>query len=217
MAMNDPAGPHRVGRPAPEPDDEHLPCGRLLSEAWAARDTPTPDPHDRTCPHCAAARDELDRLGDLVRGLPGHHAPAPQDTAALTERVMDVVRLELRPGRTLPLGAPDEDAWIVEAAAAKTLRTAAETVAGVQAGSCRIAPAGGPTGRGATGPTETARGPVDIRIEVLVPFESDLLELASRVRDRILEAADVELGLPVAAVDVRVADVYGPHTDGEAP
>lgn len=56
----------------------------------------------------------------------------------LTRRVMDVVRMELRPGRPLCLGDPAEDLWIMEAVAARAVPAAAETVSGVRAASCRL-------------------------------------------------------------------------------
>lgn len=194
-------------------DDERLACGRLLSEVWEAweggaddpdtdRDrAPDRDPHLRTCPHCAAAVRQLDLLGVAVREAGGGRE-SEWDAGALTERVMDVVRLELRPGRPLPLGEREEDLWVREAMAAKALRAAAETVPGVRAGSCRIRPAesGG----------SPSRGPVRVRLEVVVPLTPRLRDLAEEVRRRVRGAADDALGLPVDHVDVHITDVTEP-------
>ncbi|MCH0563013.1 MULTISPECIES: hypothetical protein [unclassified Streptomyces] len=98
--------------PSPQDDDEQLPCGRLLSRVWDDREQQADDPHLRCCPHCRQAVRGLDRLGSAVLGLREEEADAPAtDAAALTRRVMEVVRLELRPGRPLsatwPPGSPN--------------------------------------------------------------------------------------------------------------
>jgi uncharacterized alkaline shock family protein YloU len=125
---------------------------------------------------------------------------------------MDVVRLELRPGRPLPLGGPEEDLWVMEAMAAKALRRAAETVPGVRAGSCRVDPAGQDrareTARGAA--SGAGRGPVRVRLEVVAPLAAELPALADEVRRRVRAAADIALGVPVAAVDVTITDLVDP-------
>ncbi|MFG3131063.1 Asp23/Gls24 family envelope stress response protein [Streptomyces tendae] len=185
-------------------EDERLACGRLLSEVWEAGEGGADDrPHLRACPHCSAAVRQLDLLGAAVRGAADGGGREPEwDAGALTERVMDVVRLELRPGRPLPLGEREEDLWVREAMAAKALRAAAETVPGVRAGSCRIRPAesGG----------SPSRGPVRVRLEVVVPLTPGLRDLAEEVRRRVRGAAEDALGLPVDHVDVHITDVAEP-------
>ncbi|MET9123927.1 Asp23/Gls24 family envelope stress response protein [Streptomyces sp. NPDC004528] len=151
------------GLPRPQdPDDELLPCGRFLSQVWEAwENAGADDPHLRECPYCRPAVRELEDLESAVRRLRDESPVAePYDAGPLARRVMDVVRLELRPGRPLPLGGPAENLWIMEAVAARTLRAAAETVAGVRAGSCRITavPPGSPIAPGGRG-TDPAGGP----------------------------------------------------------
>ncbi|MFI6087932.1 Asp23/Gls24 family envelope stress response protein [Streptomyces sp. NPDC051218] len=197
------------------PEDELLPCGRELSHVWEQREAGVPDPHADGCPHCTQALNALLRLEGIVTQA-RDTAPREQDTSALAGRVMDVVRLELRPGRTLPLGDEDEDAWIVEAAAARTVRAAAESLPGVRAGSCRIEPLDEPAPPAPAG--RLARGPVRIRIEVQVPLTWHLQEVADLVRDRVRDAVDDELGMRIAVVDVTIADVIddagGDSTEG---
>ncbi|MFG3583106.1 Asp23/Gls24 family envelope stress response protein [Streptomyces sp. NPDC047990] len=152
------------GLPRPQdPDDELLTCGRFLSQVWEAwENAGADDPHLRECPYCRPAVRELEDLESAVRRLRDESPVAePYDAGPLARRVMDVVRLELRPGRPLPLGGPAEDLWIMEAVAARTLRAAAETVAGVRAGSCRITPVppGSPIAPGGRGTDPAGRPP----------------------------------------------------------
>jgi hypothetical protein len=200
--------------PAPygaSPDAEDLlPCGRSLYAVWednetgadpAADTSAAPGHRPADCPHCTAALQELRALDDFVQRARAEEETAPPpDATAVAARVMDLVRLELRPGRTLPLGEPEESHWIVEAAAAKTLRSAAETVPGVRAGSCRVAPAAGTT----AGP----RDPVRVTIEVEAGARRALPALAEAVRTAVAGAADRAIGMRVAEVDVAVVDIF---------
>ncbi|MFI6350846.1 Asp23/Gls24 family envelope stress response protein [Streptomyces sp. NPDC050560] len=201
--------PAPVGRPpTPAPDDdERLACGRLLSTAWDIWEGGDRDEHSLSCPHCARAVDELRRLETAVDGLRAATADTSgYDASDLTRRVMDVVRMELRPGRPLPLGGPAEDLWVVEAAAARTLRAAAETVRGVRAGSCRLEP-----------PGEQAEDGVGVRLEVQVPGDVPLPETAERVRNQVAWAAHDRLGLRTGYVDIRITDLVardGDHHEG---
>lgn len=177
-------------------DDELLPCGRLLSRTWEDWERGADDPHLRTCPHCRQAVRGLDDLESVVRGLQAETdtTASAYDTEPLTRRIMDVVRLELRPGRPLPLGEPAEDLWIMEAVVARAVRAAAESVPGVRAGSCRLRDGDGGDG-------------VEVRLEIHAPADAPLPELAARVRERVWEAADRELGMDITAVDIRVTDL----------
>nr|WP_212911460.1 hypothetical protein [Streptomyces sp. TS71-3] len=203
------------GRSAGVPDDELLPCGRFLSVIWEAghAGTAAEDPHMRTCPYCTAALHELralDRFVEQARTAdhlpPGADRPAPTVVGTpgaaddpFTARVMELVRLELRPGRSLPLGRPGEDLWIVEAAVAKAFRAAVDTLPGVRAGSCRVRPA--------SPDADGQRGPVLVRIEVVSSLEHNLQDVAEAVRHRVLDTARRAVGLLVDAVDVTVADI----------
>ncbi|MFH8608798.1 hypothetical protein ACH4D5_15095 [Streptomyces sp. NPDC018029] len=187
-------------------ENELLPCGRDVWSVWERAENGEADPHAAACPHCADARNTLRHLEDVVAAARDADPREPEpDTSALVGRVMDVVRLELRPGRTLPLGEEDEDAWIVEAAAARTVRAAAESLPGVRAGSCRIEAL--PEEGRADAAGRHPRGPVRIRTEVAVTLTWHLPEVAELVRRRVLQAVDAELGMRVATVDVTVADI----------
>ncbi|MFG3283347.1 Asp23/Gls24 family envelope stress response protein [Streptomyces sp. NPDC048111] len=202
--------PNPPAAPPPDADDEQLPCGRLLSQVWGNWEDGIRDEHEQCCVHCQEAVRDLEELGSAVRELRENvdDSTADFDAAALTRRVMDVVRLELRPGRPLPLGHPDEDLWITESVAARTLRAAAEKVSGVRAGSCTITPEQGP-----------AAGQVTVRIAIRAPLTTpDLTDLAARVRRQVELAADDRLGLTIRAIDVLVSDLAeAPSTTEEGP
>ncbi|WP_338692655.1 Asp23/Gls24 family envelope stress response protein [Streptomyces sp. Q6] len=184
-------------------DDELLSCGRLLSQAWAAWEQHADDEHARTCPSCRQAVRELDELESAVHGLRHETTElSDYDPEPLTRRVMDLVRLELRPGRPLPLGEPAEGLWIMEAVAARSIRAAAETVPGVRAGSCRL-------------PASDGDGTVRAHLEIHAPARVPLPDVAALVRERVREAADRELGLALTVVDIRVTDIVPAAADEE--
>ncbi|MFD3815881.1 Asp23/Gls24 family envelope stress response protein [Streptomyces rubiginosohelvolus] len=174
-----------------DPDDETLPCGRLLSQVWADWEEGVHDDHTARCAHCRLAVADLERLESQVRALDSDPGQQPVDAASFIDRVMDVVRLELRPGRPLPLGEADEDLRIMENVAARALRRAAEEVPGVRAGSCRL---------GGT--------PVDVDLSVHVPLTTpDVQALAQQIRDRVDVTAHERLGLHLGEINVRITDL----------
>lgn len=186
-----------------DPDDETLPCGRLLSQVWADWEEGVHDDHTAQCAHCRLAVADLERLESQVRALDSDPAQQPVDAASFIDRVMDVVRLELRPGRPLPLGEADEDLRIMENVAARTLRQAAEEVPGVRAGSCRLTLADAPGGT-----------PVHVDLSVHVPLTTpDVQALAQEIRDRVDATAHERLGLHLGEINVRITDLVSGDDD----
>ncbi|MFI1412285.1 Asp23/Gls24 family envelope stress response protein [Streptomyces sp. NPDC020707] len=197
-------------------DDERLPCGRLLSRVWDDWEQQSDDPHRQSCPHCRNAVLGLEDLEVAVRDLRDETADSyASEATSLTRRVMEVVRLELRPGRPVPLGEPDEDLWIMEAVAARALRAAAETVSGVRAGSCRFLPHPTPESSESSTTSDAFEGPFVVRLAIHAPAGVPLPELAEEVRGRVREAADRELGVAVAAIDVHVTDLIHSADDSQ--
>ncbi|MGW1927088.1 hypothetical protein ACWCQ0_50995, partial [Streptomyces massasporeus] len=180
-------------QPVDGADDGLLPCGRSLEAVWdgaveRGRSPAAEAAHRATCPHCSAALADLRTLDALVTAARELDPPGGAD--ALTARVMDVVRLELRPGRALPLGSgPDDTGWIFEAAAARELRAAADGLPGIRAGSCRVRPLGGGAGKVGRG-----RGPLGVHVEVAATLEA-LPAAAEAVRGAVFAVADRVLGM----------------------
>ncbi|MFF2861520.1 Asp23/Gls24 family envelope stress response protein [Streptomyces rubiginosohelvolus] len=190
-----------------DPDDETLPCGRLLSQVWADWEEGVHDDHTAQCAHCRLAVADLERLESQVRALDSDPAQQPVDAASFIDRVMDVVRLELRPGRPLPLGEADEDLRIMENVAARTLRQAAEEIPGVRAGSCRLTLAEAPGGP-----------PVNVDLSVHVPLTTpDVQALAQEIRDRVDVTAHARLGLQLGEIDVRITDLVDEDASPRSP
>ncbi|MFC9706428.1 hypothetical protein ACFTWD_37720 [Streptomyces sp. NPDC056943] len=126
------------------------------------------------------------------------------------------VRARLAPGRLLPLGAPEDGAWITERAARTVLDGAAAAVRGAVPGELRIGPdteAGPDTG--------TDAGPAEGALRISVGFGAvagrPLPELAAELRAALLAAAEDGLGLVVAAVDLRVTELLDTAPENSGP
>ncbi|MFF8835788.1 hypothetical protein [Streptomyces sp. NPDC015130] len=221
MALN--SDPRPLG--GADDDGELLPCGRSLENVWegVAPEGQSPEAesvHHAHCPHCSAALADLRSLDRLITAAREVDASTGADATdgyaaaeALTARVMDVVRLELRPGRTLPLGGGDDErSWIFESAAARELRAAVDALPGIRAGSCRIHPLGDGGSEDGAG-----RGPLRVQVAVVASLAA-LPDAADEVRDALFAAADRVLGMDVREIDVRIVDVLvedvGPGPDG---
>ncbi|WP_017238559.1 hypothetical protein [Streptomyces sp. SS] len=130
------------------------------------------------------------------------------------------VRDRLAPGRLLPLGAPEDGAWITERAARTVLDQAASAVRGVVPGKLRVGtdPEAEEEAEQAAGPAAAPEvppappgglpwGPLRITADFAAVAGRPLPELAEELRSALLRAAKDGLGLPVAGVDLRVTDL----------
>ncbi|MFI9206564.1 hypothetical protein ACIGW7_00270 [Streptomyces sp. NPDC053253] len=126
------------------------------------------------------------------------------------------VRARLAPGRLLPLGAPEDGAWITERAARTVLDGAAAAVRGAVPGELRI----GPDPEAVPG-TGTDAGPAEGALRISVGFGAvagrPLPELAAELRAALLAAAEDGLGLVVAAVDLRVTELLDAAPENSEP
>ncbi|MFE5715229.1 hypothetical protein ACFQ7J_30950, partial [Streptomyces sp. NPDC056501] len=126
------------------------------------------------------------------------------------------VRARLAPGRLLPLGAPEDGAWITERAARTVLDGAAAAVRGAVPGELRIGPdteAGPDTGTDAG----SAEGALRISAGFGAVAGRPLPELAAELRAALLAAAEDGLGLVVAAVDLRVTELLDAAPENSGP
>ncbi|MFF9482499.1 hypothetical protein [Streptomyces sp. NPDC014733] len=126
------------------------------------------------------------------------------------------VRLEVGTGRVLPLGAPADDCWITEEAAARVLRARAAALPGLCLGALRIGLADhrGPRPPAPAPPSALPPGPLLITADLTATPDRPLPRTAEGLRTALLETADRALGLPVTTVDLQVTGVFDP---GAAP
>jgi hypothetical protein len=138
------------------------------------------------------------------------------------------VRERLGLGRLLPLGGPEDGAWIAERAAREVLLAAAREVPGVRPGDLRIGLADpDDTREAAVPPPPGALPPGALRVTagfaaVVGPAAAaePLPVTAARLRAALADAAQGRLGLAAADVDLRVTgldDVGAATGTGTAP
>ncbi|REK86940.1 hypothetical protein DY245_29495 [Streptomyces inhibens] len=120
------------------------------------------------------------------------------------------VRLQLELGRLLPLGEPDDGAWITEQAAVRVLGRAAAEVPGVgletlRVGAIPLASSSEP----AVPPPVSALPPGPLRIEATLSaaMQQSLSHTAEQLRSALLSAAVERLGLAAVAADLHITDL----------
>lgn len=120
------------------------------------------------------------------------------------------VREQLGPGRLVPLGAPEDGAWITERAALSVLSHAALRVPGVRPGRMRVGPADPPVYEAPVVPPPPSAMP-PCRLRITVEFRASptrpLPETAEQLRRTVLAAAGGQLGLRMAQADLHVTDL----------
>ncbi|MET7519096.1 nucleopolyhedrovirus P10 family protein [Streptomyces sp. NPDC005480] len=142
------------------------------------------------------------------------------------DRWTQAVRHQLRLGRLVPLGGPQDGCWLAESAARSALRRTAQSVPGVRLGSLRIEladPEGSYESVVSPPPSALPPGPLRIVAECAAAPDEPLPTAASRLRAALTRAASNGLGLVVAEVDLRVtallddgAQAQPALVDGEA-
>ncbi|WAP55315.1 nucleopolyhedrovirus P10 family protein [Streptomyces sp. S465] len=128
----------------------------------------------------------------------------------VTDRLAQTVREQLRLGRLLPLGGPEDGSWITEHAASEVLGRAAHEVTDARLEALRIGPADPDTASTPAVPPPPSAlppGPLRIAAECGATLEEALPVTADRLREVLLDEAADRLGLLVEAVDVRVTKV----------
>ncbi|MGW0610216.1 hypothetical protein [Streptomyces sp. NPDC002788] len=133
-----------------------------------------------------------------------------------TEAWAEAVRHQLDLGRLLPLGGPEDGAWITEQAAVRALRRAAAGFPGVRLESVRIGAAPQePVSEPSVRPPAGALPPGPLRMEAALTASlgQPLPDITEQLRSTLLDAATEGLGLAVVTADLRVTDlVEGPET-----
>jgi hypothetical protein len=182
MALNSPG----YGHP--------LPCGRLVESLFDDVEAGRTDDHTLACAHCVTARRGVENLATATHALAEDPTEPP---AGLVERIMRVVRLELRRGESLPLPSVHGPADIAEYAVAAVLRYAADSVPGVRARSCRITPH----------PDHPAV--VRVQMSLVVRYGAGpAKQMLHEVRRRVAAALTAQVGLAAGGIDLAVVDLW---------
>ncbi|WP_426005210.1 Asp23/Gls24 family envelope stress response protein [Paenarthrobacter sp. NyZ202] len=184
-------------------------CGHSLAELSDYLDTGEfSDPaHLESCPECQAGLASLRRLsrfaGDLVHA---DTAEAGSGTDEWMQSILSNLRLELRPGRTIPLRSdnPADVLSETEGAITALIRSLVDEIPGTAAGRCSLL----------GDVTEPGAG-ISVHVDVAVMYGRHLEERASEVRARLAEALGTHTELNVTGIDVTITDVLEPAASPE--
>ncbi|MCS0637270.1 hypothetical protein NX801_16680 [Streptomyces sp. LP05-1] len=151
-------------------------------------------------------------------------ADGTDGTGAADRSWTAAVRARLSLGRLLPLGGPEEGAWLAERAAVTVLGEAARQVPEAVPGRWRIGPVAPDAAVGSPAlpppPGALPVGPLRLEAEVAVELTAagpaPLPAVAERLRTVLLAAAAERLGLPLTEVDLRVTALLDDRPDAPA-
>jgi hypothetical protein len=123
------------------------------------------------------------------------------------DRLARTVREQVALGRLLPLGGPEDAAWITERAAVSALRRVCGALPGMRLGEVAIVPDGADPDQDISPAAPLGALPHQpLRIEAgfAAAVDEPLPVAAERLRTALLTAAGEGIGLPVEAVDLEV-------------
>ncbi len=133
------------------------------------------------------------------------------------DRWAQALRHQLGLGRLLPLGDAADAAWLMESAAVTKLREAASReVPQVRLGRMRISPSpaeGAASSVVPLPPSGLPPGPLDVEADFAATADAPLASVGEQLRTALLTAAEQELGLRMAAVDLHVTDLLDRPAD----
>ncbi|MBY8887482.1 hypothetical protein K7472_21950 [Streptomyces sp. PTM05] len=140
-----------------------------------------------------------------------------------TDGLTGAVRERIGPGRLLPLGDAADTAWIAERAAVRVLRAALAGLPGAALADLRIDPAEWPARDGASPPVPPVPpvppgglppGPLRIEAAFAATRSRPLPRTAAMVREALATSALRDVGLVVAAIDLRIDDLLEDEEEG---
>ncbi|MEV7663848.1 Asp23/Gls24 family envelope stress response protein [Paenarthrobacter sp. NPDC089316] len=178
-----------------------LECGHSLAELSAYLDTGyIADPaHLEACPECQAGLASLRRLSELGNELLASDlADAGTGNDDWMQSILDNLRLELRPGRSIPLRSADpKDAlWETEGSVSALIRSVADSLPGTAAGKCRL-----------NGDLTEPGAAITVEVEIAVIYGHSIEERAAALRNALSEMLAVQTELNIQAIDITVTDV----------
>ncbi|MCT9869846.1 Asp23/Gls24 family envelope stress response protein [Paenarthrobacter aurescens] len=178
-----------------------LECGHSLAELSTYLDTgQIADPvHLETCPECQAGLASLRRLSVLGSELLSSDvADAGSGNDDWMQSILDNLRLELRPGRSIPLhsGNAQDNLWETEGSISALIRSVADALPGTAAGKCRL-----------HGDVTTPGAGITVDVEIAVVYGHPMEERAATLRRELAEALALHTELAIDAIDITVTDV----------
>lgn len=181
-----------------------LECGRSLAELSAYLDTgQIDDPvHVESCPECQAGLASLARLSEVGSDLlRSDVADAGSGNDDWMQSILDNLRLELRPGRSIPLRAehPNDTLWETEGSILALVRSVADALPGTAAGKCRL-----------HGDVTIPGADITVDVEIAVVYGHPLEVRAAELRQELAEALAVQTELSLQAINITVTDVLEP-------
>ncbi|MFE4195589.1 Asp23/Gls24 family envelope stress response protein [Paenarthrobacter sp. NPDC056912] len=181
-----------------------LDCGHSLAELSAYLDTGQfDDPgHLQACPECQAGLASLRRLSELGNDLlQSDVAEAGSGNDDWMQTILDNLRLELRPGRSIPLlsNNPHDTLWETEGAVSALIRSVADSLPGTAAGKCRL-----------LGDITTPMAGVTVEVELAVVYGHSLEERAATLRQELAKTLAVQTEMTIEAINITVTDVLEP-------
>ncbi|WP_375423024.1 Asp23/Gls24 family envelope stress response protein [uncultured Friedmanniella sp.] len=188
-------------------EESRLGCGRLVDDVWADADRP-PDAHEQTCPFCQQARATMLGLSEATDALRGYEEQDPEyvPSVAVKDLVMQLVHIEVRRGRALPLRVPETEALvprlaISEQAVLDVVWQGADAIPGVRGRHCAVVAE-------LTEQRPGEAGTVRIELHVALAAGVSIPEVTGRLRDHLRRHVADETGLHTSRIDVTVEDLY---------
>ena len=189
-----------------------LDCGHSLAELSEYLDTGrigNPE-HLAQCPECQSGLASLRRLSDLGHDLlDADVTEAGSGSDDWMQAILGNLRLELRPGRSIPVRGDDPEDLLseTEGAVSALIRSIADGLPGTAAGKCRL-----------QGDVTEPGAPITVGVEIAVVFGHPLEERAAALRRELAETLARDTELNVTAIDVTITDVLEPRqTPQEKP
>lgn len=181
-----------------------LGCGRSLADLSEYLDTGrTSDPeHLAQCPECQAGLASLRRLSALGHELlDADLTEAGSGTDDWMQAILGNLRLELRPGRSIPVRADDPADVLseTEGSVAALIRSIADGLPGTAAGKCRL-----------YGDVTEPGAPVTVSVELAVVYGHPMEDRAAALRWQLADALARHTELNITAIDVTITDVLEP-------
>lgn len=177
-------------------------CGHTLEDLSLYLDTGEfADPkHLDECPECRNGLDSLRRLSatsDELLNLDLAEAGSGNDD--WMKSILANLKLELRPGRSIPISSDDPADTLTETEGSifALIRSVADNTPGTVAGRVRL-----------EGDVTIPGEPITVSLDLAVAFGLPVVRSAEDLRGELMDALALHTELNIAAIDIAVTDVY---------